>query len=274
MFKSTEQRFVLILGMHRSGTSCLAGCLRCCGLHLGRVNRRNECNAKGTFEQNRVMRVHDDILESNGGSWRDPPGAIEVSDAQQAAILGIVRQLRWRRQSCGVKDPRLLLVVEAWLDAVDNADLVGTFRHPSAVARSLAVRDGIPLDESLDLWLAYNRRLAELHATRRFPLIEYALEPADEYRNSVCSLARSLGLRSSHRRIQSFVSKSLDHSLDNQAVPPACREVYDYLNSHRLRLPASAKERGPSSGASLGGRFQEAIHRAATCVIRRESPED
>ena len=33
----TTKPFVFVLGMHRSGTSCLAGCLEHCGLHLGDV---------------------------------------------------------------------------------------------------------------------------------------------------------------------------------------------------------------------------------------------
>ncbi|WP_173204579.1 hypothetical protein [Sphingopyxis sp. BSNA05] len=38
--------FVLILGMHRSGTSCLAGALERCGLHLGDVRRTGTHNKR------------------------------------------------------------------------------------------------------------------------------------------------------------------------------------------------------------------------------------
>lgn len=41
---------VLILGMHRSGTSCLAGSLQEAGLYLGEVNTAAPHNAKGNRE--------------------------------------------------------------------------------------------------------------------------------------------------------------------------------------------------------------------------------
>jgi len=41
---------ILILGMHRSGTSCLAGCLEEAGLYLGDVNLKAGFNKKGNRE--------------------------------------------------------------------------------------------------------------------------------------------------------------------------------------------------------------------------------
>jgi len=43
-------RPMLILGMHRSGTSCLAGCLQAAGLISGEVNIQAMYNAKGNRE--------------------------------------------------------------------------------------------------------------------------------------------------------------------------------------------------------------------------------
>ena len=44
---------VAIVGMHRSGTSCLAGCLEDLGLTLGKVNRAAPHNLKGNNENPR-----------------------------------------------------------------------------------------------------------------------------------------------------------------------------------------------------------------------------
>ena len=41
---------IVILGMHRSGTSCLAGCLEELGLHLGTVITSAPHNKKGNRE--------------------------------------------------------------------------------------------------------------------------------------------------------------------------------------------------------------------------------
>ncbi len=65
--------FVFVLGMHRSGTSCLAGCLETCGLHLGDVRRTGRYNAKGYFELADLVQLHDQILGLNRSSWHNPP---------------------------------------------------------------------------------------------------------------------------------------------------------------------------------------------------------
>ena len=41
---------LLILGMHRSGTSCLAGMLRDAGVFMGEVSEANAYNRKGNLE--------------------------------------------------------------------------------------------------------------------------------------------------------------------------------------------------------------------------------
>ena len=42
---------VVILGMHRSGTSCLTGSLQDKGLYLGQVSQRGTFNKKGNRER-------------------------------------------------------------------------------------------------------------------------------------------------------------------------------------------------------------------------------
>jgi len=48
--KSTGAETVAILGMHRSGTSCLAGSLQELGLYLGEVYDQNPHNPRGNRE--------------------------------------------------------------------------------------------------------------------------------------------------------------------------------------------------------------------------------
>lgn len=57
-----ESHFFLILGMHRSGTSCLTGALERCGVHLGEVRRKGKYNKKGYFENATIQKIHDQIL--------------------------------------------------------------------------------------------------------------------------------------------------------------------------------------------------------------------
>ena len=68
-----QQRIIVILGMHRSGTSCLAGTLQEAGLYLGEVHTENPFNRKGNRENPSIMALHEDILAHSEGSWHQPP---------------------------------------------------------------------------------------------------------------------------------------------------------------------------------------------------------
>jgi hypothetical protein len=59
----------------------------------------------------------------------------------------------------GVKDPRICRSVPLWLEIMKKCQrepvAIITIRHPLAVARSLAKRDGMPIDKALLLWLRH-----------------------------------------------------------------------------------------------------------------------
>jgi hypothetical protein len=67
---------VLVLGMHRSGTSALAGALEAMGFDLGPeddVMPADIGNPEGYFELLSVVRANDDLLARFGGRWDSPP---------------------------------------------------------------------------------------------------------------------------------------------------------------------------------------------------------
>lgn len=63
---------VMVLGMHRSGTSCLTGLLQQTGLELGDVVTEAPHNKKGNRENLDIMRLNDDVLAHSRGSWDRP----------------------------------------------------------------------------------------------------------------------------------------------------------------------------------------------------------
>jgi hypothetical protein len=225
--------FVFVLGMHRSGTSCLAGCLERCGLFLGDVSRANEFNARGNHELGQIVQLHEEILAANGGSWREPPAQLAVSERHWEALTDIVTELG-RDKPCGFKDPRTLLLIETWLEIVGPAMLVGTYRHPAAVAYSLARRNGLTALEAYYLWNAYNARLIKIHQEYRFPLIAFELDDTGRYCETVASVAVELGLQANRPALREFVDQQLDHSPTLEAELPAdCHEAYEYLQQNR-----------------------------------------
>lgn len=76
--KTEKSQCVIVLGMHRSGTSTLSGTLLEVGLHLGSVlDSKFARNPKGLQEAPSILFMHENLLGANGGSWHQPPDQIE-----------------------------------------------------------------------------------------------------------------------------------------------------------------------------------------------------
>ena len=139
---------LFVLGMHRSGTSCLTGLLERAGLATGGTSCPHPYNRRGMFEQPDVREANRDILRRSGGSWSAPPARVPHAEVDPRAIRRALEPFR-RESRWVVKDPRMVLTLEAWLPHVRSFELVGTFRHPVAVARSLHARNEIPFSDGL-----------------------------------------------------------------------------------------------------------------------------
>lgn len=184
---------VIILGMHRSGTSCLTGCLEETGLYLGTVNQRAKCNDKGTRENLAFMNLNDLVLSANNASWDKPPGeTLRWSQDHHRQRDSLVSEYEGT-PAWGFKDPRTVLTAHGWLDALPGARLAATFRDPHAVAQSLHVRNGFAIEKGLALWSAYNERLLSLCEKYDIAVINYDW-PADQYRRALRGICRAAGL--------------------------------------------------------------------------------
>jgi len=191
---ASQTRCVLILGMHRSGTSSLAGCLQERGLFLGDVSEKNPFNPKGNRENRAFMELNDSVLKSSGGRWNAPPDRIGWTPGQEREREAVVASLsNSGARLWGFKDPRTLLTLPFWEAGIAKALRVGTFRHPAAVAKSLAGRSGMPIERAFALWRAYNRKLVEAWETMPFPLVCFDSGPR-EYLDAIGRAASHLGL--------------------------------------------------------------------------------
>ena len=191
---------VIILGMHRSGTSLLAGCLEAAGLNLGEVNNSAPFNRKGNKENESIRELNDALLARNGFAWNVPPNS---PVAWEQADMELARQLIRPHLDAGLpwgfKDPRTVWTIEGWLRVLPEARIVGVFRHPSLVVASLAGRPGslnVKKDKALELWCAYNLELIHLQEKYRFPIVHFG--PKSEFHEDfivpLVSFAQSLGL--------------------------------------------------------------------------------
>ena len=86
MSEAAPSRVLAVLGMHRSGTSWLAGSLEEMGVALGEVSTADPHNRKGNRESPELMALHDGVLRGNDGSWKRPPRR-RVWTAEQSRAL-------------------------------------------------------------------------------------------------------------------------------------------------------------------------------------------
>lgn len=172
-------RAVIILGMHRSGTSLLTGILRSAGLYLGDVlDGQFSLNPTGLQEPASILYMHEDLLMKNGGAWHIPPDGADgiIWEKLHTSVRDLFIESRTGRPVWGFKDPRTLLVLQGWLDVMPDAACVGIFRHPADVARSMARRNGFDMAKGFALWETYNRALIAAHDARGFPIIEFGAD--------------------------------------------------------------------------------------------------
>lgn len=169
---------VIILGMHRSGTSCLTGMLRECGLYLGSVNEYTPFNKKGNQENPLVMALNDELLGANNGNWHEPRVVKNIPPELANRIQLIKNDYRQNNALWGIKDPRMVFCLPAWRD--EHSKLIGIFRHPHHVASSLYQRaqtgtlfNHFSLDYWFELWYWYNLEILKCYAENPFPVLCY-----------------------------------------------------------------------------------------------------
>jgi hypothetical protein len=162
-------RAVCVTGMHRSGTSFVAGALRFLGVSLGdpaRLLKPGPDNPLGYFEVAALMQLDDEVLAHLGGAWDQPPvldpgweqaAGLEPFRARAADVLddtfgpaaGRAAVIAW-------KDPRLSLLLPFWRTVTPIATTVVVVRDPVEVVASLAARRyAVDAAQAASLWLRY-----------------------------------------------------------------------------------------------------------------------
>ncbi len=159
-------RLVLVLGMHRSGTSTLARGLRVLGVALGKnLLPAHPCNPKGFFEDAGLYAFNKALLAQLGLTWRSP-GAPDTAALRRLAAgppgvtaLSLLREKSAGQAIPGLKDPRMSRLLPFWRPVLAASGLRAhcciALRHPESVAHSLWQRDRLDAEHSHALWLAY-----------------------------------------------------------------------------------------------------------------------
>ena len=165
--QAPARRAVVVLGMHRSGTSAVAGCLHRLGVDFGpRLMPATVDNARGFYEHIDIVNLHDRLLLALGGSWDEtrplPPGW-SLDEARTGSyreeLLRLLRRDLPAAPLWGIKDPRLCRLLPwwepVWAATGTRPLFVIVRRRPGEVAASLARREGFSTAKSHLLWLLH-----------------------------------------------------------------------------------------------------------------------
>jgi hypothetical protein len=175
--RSKRNHALVVLGMHRSGTSALAGVLAQLGCDLpNHLIPANEFNEKGYFESLRIYNLNDAILASGGSSWDDwqtfNPDWIDSPRADEFLERGtqVLADEFGASRLFVLKDPRICRLMPFWHQLFESNDIHPFFLHchrnPIEVANSLEHRENWPFTYGLLLWLRHVLE-AEYHSRGR-----------------------------------------------------------------------------------------------------------
>lgn len=226
---SDESRALIVLGMHRSGTSTTSGILYHLGFDLGKsIMPANFANPKGNFENESIVNFNNRLFTKIGASWHNTLFIKEEDwDMQKLAnekreLLRIISEEFSASNVLLFKDPRMCALLPFYLAIFKEVEIapffVINFRDPILASKSLSKRDHFPMSKSIGLCIDSMLK-SELY-TRGFPRIflgysNLLIDPI----SSVKSILKAFNLeveisQGLAKKISIFVDPSMNHNTD------------------------------------------------------------
>ncbi len=251
----TDSRAIIVLGMHRSGTSAFARGLAALGVYLGEnfLDAQDD-NPTGYWEDKGIYDLNERALAAMGLKWTaarlidDAKWKLDAVQALRAEAIDYLRRKLAIRPVWGFKDPRTVRMLPFWRSIFQDLDADDRYliaiRNPLSVAASLAERQGMDQGTAHLLWLAYMVPYLSEITTRPFVASDYDLLMSDPI-EQLERIANSLELPIADEQrteIASFSSDFLNPDLRhnkygrydfpmNPAVTPLAREAYLWLEA-------------------------------------------
>lgn len=264
---------VVVLGMHRAGTSLTANLLGLLGVHLGEnlIPGREE-NPLGFFEHAGLVeqvKQAEEILDRRpfrpAGLLPFPPGwaereALAPIRERLREILAAELEKAGEGAVFGFKDPRTCRFLPLWQQVFDALNLapryVLTLRDPAAVMRSNIARTKLTPGEAQLIWAWHYVDALRYAGDAIVAVVEYERWHS-EPRQQAAELAAALGLDFDAEAFAAasaaFVKPELNHAGGKSAngLHPFVAELHEALRHYLLDDEAGARAR------ALAGRFLE-----------------
>lgn len=195
---------ILVLGMHRSGTSSVTGVLNMLGAAAPKtLMPATAANERGYWESRPIFRFHNDLLGWAGSSWSDWRRFCPSANA--APGIGSFKERARRLFEAEfedhplvvLKDPRICRFTPFWTEVLAEIKakphVVIVVRSPLEVAKSLRARDGFSLTTGLLLW---SRHMLDAEfATRFLPRVVISWDDfLSDWRSAAETISDRLGI--------------------------------------------------------------------------------
>jgi len=255
---------IVVLGMHRSGTSMVSGMLKIMGLDPGKnLWAPDHANVKGYFENSRLGVFNDELLGMVHATWYDTLSMPdrwwldEKITAQIGRFSEIIGEEFDATSFLLFKDPRISVLVPFYIMAFEKLNIrplfIINFRDPSEVAASLRKRNNMAISKSFLLWMDYTLK-AEWYTrgqSRIFLRYDHVLaNPSVSLKKIFRHFTLNYDLPPAYaKRIGEFVDKELNHhsglqDAEKECVPEEVKNLYDLvcsLNGKDTNAPETEK---------------------------------
>jgi hypothetical protein len=270
---------ILVLGMHRGGTSAAAGFfVKLGGAQPKTLMPAEGGNERGYFESQALMTFHDELLASAGSSWTDwrqfNPAWYQSPTA--AAFRKRAKQL-FKEEFDGeplavLKDPRVCRFAPFWLEVLARikaqARVVIPVRAPLEVAFSMRKRYGFSLATGALLWL---RHIIDAEiATRALPRCIFTWDQLlRDWRGVAEKASTELGLSwprlsdATAHEIENFIGDDLVHHRVNAKELAAHPDIHEWTMSAYDAMLELAREPRSSSALKTLDKTRDAFNRAS-----------
>jgi hypothetical protein len=217
---------IIILGMHRSGTSLLAEMVHRWGAYGGDqqdLMPSDEENRRGYWEYLPLVQFNEALLASEEANWFVPPYDMDLFQRKTC-------DPKYRDKACALiagmskkgpawywKDPRLGILLPFWNEVWQNATYIVPVRHPVDIALSIKKRNGFPISASLLIWQYYMISiLRHTEGSKNLLFLEYETclkSPGDPCTRLCTFLDQQYGLNGDASARLDQITRAIDRSL-------------------------------------------------------------
>lgn len=250
---SARTKIVMVVGMHRSGTSALTRGLKALDVELGeRLWPPNEAvNAKGFWEDMDINGLNVEMMKYLNSDWhylspiKQPQIEQLIEQGFLERAMALLRAKVGESIRFGFKDPRVSKLLPFWQKVVEccgyDVKYLLAIRHPLSVVESIRRRDGFDAEKCYLLWLVYVLEMLEATKGHTKILVDFDRlmeNPERELKRVANNFSLSLDPAGMAEYASDFLDKSLRHTqFISQDIPgdsaclPLIREVYATLIS-------------------------------------------